>query len=303
MSSINRIILILSLIGGILSLHVIYQGLRSSPTAPLRFEPARSPYAHFIAGEGIIEALDENRSLSVVFPELVTKVHCKVGDRVKQGDALFELDTRRLIAELQKALKEESVATTLFENKENNFSYYVRLKDKAAISEQDYAAAKYDRDVAFNQLEAATATVNVIKMDIERSITRAPLDGEILQINVRVGEFANVNPFNGIPLIIFGNTDYYQLRVDIDESEAWRFKKGNHATASIRGNSRFIIPLQFAEVQPLMIPKKSLTGSTIERNDTRVLQVVYRFSREKYPVYIGQLLDVFIQADPYESFP
>jgi hypothetical protein len=45
-----------------------------------------------------------------------------------------------------------------------------------------------------------------------------------------------------------------------------------------------------------VIPKRSLTGSSSERVDTRVLQVVYSFPRESMPAYVGQLVDVYIEA-------
>ena len=45
-----------------------------------------------------------------------------------------------------------------------------------------------------------------------------------------------------------------------------------------------------------MRPKKSLTGDSSERVDTRVLQVIYRVEDAALPVYVGQLMDVFIEA-------
>jgi len=44
--------------------------------------------------------------------------------------------------------------------------------------------------------------------------------------------------------------------------------------------------------------EKSLTGESSERVDTRVLQILYRFERGSLPVYVGQQLDVFIEAPP-----
>jgi hypothetical protein len=45
-----------------------------------------------------------------------------------------------------------------------------------------------------------------------------------------------------------------------------------------------------------VIPKKSLTGDSTERVDTRVLQVIYRVEDDALPLYVGQQMDVFIQA-------
>jgi hypothetical protein len=46
-----------------------------------------------------------------------------------------------------------------------------------------------------------------------------------------------------------------------------------------------------------VIPKVSLTGSSTERVDTRVLQVIYSMKRpENPPLYVGQQVDVFIET-------
>jgi HlyD family secretion protein len=47
-----------------------------------------------------------------------------------------------------------------------------------------------------------------------------------------------------------------------------------------------------------VIPKKSLTGDSTERVDTRVLQVLYTFDPGDKPIYLGQQMDVFIETAP-----
>jgi hypothetical protein len=68
--------------------------------------------------------------------------------------------------------------------------------------------------------------------------------------------------------------------------------------AYVRGNSSISMPLKFSYIEPLIVPKQTLTGSDFERVDTRVLQVVYLFEKNSHPVYIGQLLDVYMEAKP-----
>ena len=48
-------------------------------------------------------------------------------------------------------------------------------------------------------------------------------------------------------------------------------------------------------VEPYVVPKRNLTGDSLERVDTRVLQLIYEFDRPKFPVFVGQQVDVFIQ--------
>jgi hypothetical protein len=70
--------------------------------------------------------------------------------------------------------------------------------------------------------------------------------------------------------------------------------------AKARGAPNERYRLRLVRVEPYVIPKRSLTGQNTERVDTRVLQVIYTFEDafedEKAPFYIGQQVDVSIDA-------
>ena len=98
-----------------------------------------------------------------------------------------------------------------------------------------------------------------------------------------------------------GNVDTLVVRVDIDENDAWRIDPAADAVAFVRGNRDLKTNLKFVRVEPYIVPKRSLTGESTERVDTRVLQVLYSFNRDALPVYVGQQMDVFIAAKPIVS--
>jgi hypothetical protein len=87
------------------------------------------------------------------------------------------------------------------------------------------------------------------------------------------------------------------VRIDVDERDISRFRPGAAATAFPRGDSSRQLRLRFVRVEPLVVPKKSLTGDNTERVDTRVLQVIYAIEPRSAPVYVGQQLDVFIRSE------
>ena len=86
------------------------------------------------------------------------------------------------------------------------------------------------------------------------------------------------------------------MRVDVDENNAWRVDKNLRAIASLRGNKEIRTDLTFVKFENYVIPKKSLTGDSSERVDTRVLQVIYSFPKGQLPVFVGQLMDVYIES-------
>ena len=159
---------------------------------------------------------------------------------------------------------------------------------------------KPDLEVAQSAVCRAESEVQGAKVEIERLTVTAPVDGEVLQVNIRPGEFAQ----SGVlaqPLILLGDLDKLHVRVDIDENDAWRFHPRSPAVAFVRGNPRLKTDLTFEYVEPYVVPKRSLTGESSERVDTRVMQVLYSFKRASLPVYPGQLMDVFIEDRPGET--
>src|SRR5262252_10875501 len=124
---------------------------------------------------------------------------------------------------------------------------------------------------------------------------RAPIDGEILQLNVRVGEYAPVGQVPK-PLLVMGDVGQLHVRADIDEHDAWRVQPGGKAEAVERGNSSRRAALAFVRSEPYVIPKKSLTGDSTERVDTRVLQVIYAVDGPPGKLFVGQQMDVFVSG-------
>jgi multidrug efflux pump subunit AcrA (membrane-fusion protein) len=177
-----------------------------------------------------------------------------------------------------------------------------QVKDKRAISAEELTHRRSAVETANAELEevrseipAAESQVQSVQVDLERSIVRAPLTAEILQVKVRVGEFAPAAA-TANPLILLGRSKPLHVRVDVDEHEAWRVREGAHAMGHVRGNAELKAPLRFVRFEPFVVPKRSLTGDSTERVDTRVLQIIYRVERGDVPLFVGQQLDVFIDA-------
>ncbi|MFZ4574450.1 MAG: HlyD family secretion protein [Phycisphaerales bacterium] len=152
-----------------------------------------------------------------------------------------------------------------------------------------------DIAVAEAQLNAAQSEVEAIETEIERRTIRSPVTGRVLQVSIRAGEFAGTGTAG---LVMVGVVDPLHIRVEIDEHEAWRLKPGSPAVGFVKGNKALRTDLTFVRFEPYVVPKRSLTGESTERVDTRVLQVLYSFDAKNLPVFIGQQMDVYIKADP-----
>lgn len=145
------------------------------------------------------------------------------------------------------------------------------------------------------QVAQLRAQLGQAETTLARLTVRAPITGTVLQVKVRVGEFAQAGAL-AQPLMTMGDVDRLHVRVDIDESEAPRFVSGSPARISVRGRASQSVIAEFVRVEPVMTAKRSLSGDVTERVDTRVLQVLYRLDPAVLPAQIGQLVDVFIEA-------
>jgi multidrug resistance efflux pump len=156
-------------------------------------------------------------------------------------------------------------------------------------------AWKEDLEVAQAAVLQAQSQVESTQIGLERLTVRALTDGEILQVDVRPGQYAATAWRE--PLIIMGDVKRLHVRVDIDENDLPMFERGAEAIATLKGKPQVRFPLRFVKVEPYVVPKKSLTGENTERVDTRVLQVIYALPDERpVPVFVGQQMDVFLKA-------
>ncbi|MCC7084766.1 MAG: efflux RND transporter periplasmic adaptor subunit [Pirellulales bacterium] len=176
---------------------------------------------------------------------------------------------------------------------------------RAAVAKLNYAKAQmsllkagawqYQKDVAKAAVEQAQSQVDRINTELDRLTVRAYVDGEVLQVNVRPGEYVGAPSVE--PLVLLGDVSKLHVRVDIDENDIPRFVPGKPAVAALKGSPNIRFPLGYVRTEPYVVPKRSLTGMNTERVDTRVLQVIYSFDPSGLPVHVGQQVEVFIEAE------
>ena len=278
---------------------------RTDPPVP----PPVSDFPRTVAAVGIVEASTENISIGTPLGGVVVRVFVTAGQTVRTGDPLFEIDTRHLRADrgvrieaLDVARAQAGVAEARLEDLRQQLEFAEQVKDKRAISAEEVSrrrsaveTAAAELAAARVQIAAAESQVHAVGVEIERSTVRAPIDAEVLQVKVRAGEFAPAGP-TPEPLVLLGRSKPLHVRVDVDEHEGWRVPSGAGAVGHVRGNAALKTPLQFVRFEPFVVPKRSLTGDSTERVDTRVLQVIYRVERDDLPLFVGQQIDVFIDA-------
>ncbi len=301
---------IIAMVGVIFAVAFVHAGNAPTPAALPVAEPARAPYNAYVAGAGIVESSTENIAVGTPVAGVVTAIDHRIGDRVRSGEPLFRIDSRDLEAELivRRALLEsaransaaaDATAADADKQWQKVKELDVRVLSQEELDKRRFAAANADAKQlqARSDIAEADAQVHQTQTELERRIVRALVDGTVLQCKIHLGEFAPAGQLDP-PLMMLGGTDTLNVRVDVDENDAWRVQTTRPAVAYVRGNRDLSTPLKFVRLEPFVLPKRSLTGDSAERVDTRVLQVLYGFDPRTLPVYVGQQMDVFIEAPP-----
>jgi RND family efflux transporter MFP subunit len=289
---------LVALAGVVFAIFTVFWGDKTrSPVPPVSKAP-QSPYRSFVAGSGLVEASTENIAIGTQIDGIVSKIFVQIGSDAKAGDPLFKIDDRSLLAQLNVHKATVQVAEAQLAEAQYDLAHAESLLVDRITSIEDRDIKRFAAQKAQAQLSQAKEELESIETDLERLTVRAPVDGQVLQLKIHLGEFAQgASAFTGQPpLILLGSVKPLNVRVDVDENDAWRVRAGASAFGCLRGNMNINTPLKFVRFEPFVVPKKSLTGDSAERVDTRVLQVIFSFERGEQPVFVGQQMDVFIDT-------
>lgn len=249
-----------------------------------------------VAALGVVEPSSETISIAAELSGVVRAVLVQPGDEVAAGAPLFRLDTRAVEARLTAARAALRVAQIDAQDAGARARLFTSISDARAVSADERDRARFASDRGAATVALRNAEVRELETELARLTVRAPLAGQVLRVNVRPGEFAAAGPTQD-PLLALGDVTPLHVRVQIDEEDAARVAAGAKAEGALRGDNARRVALQFVRFEPQATPKRNLNGGA-ERIDTRVIEAIYAFDRDALPAFVGQQMDVFVEAAP-----
>lgn len=282
---------VIAIIGMIFALITVL-GRSEAPAKQPVAMPPQSSYETSIAGIGVVEPKSEIIAIGTELSGIVRTLHIQIGDVVKAGDPLFTLDQRDIDAQINTLEASLKSAKVQAEDAATQYALVKSVDDKRAVARDDYNRRKYGASLAkarVAEIESQWAQAATTK---ERLTVKAPIDGEILSIDIRPGEFAAAGAA-ATPLIRMGDTSTLHVRVEIDEENVVKFHPSSQAKGIKRGDAKTEIPLTFVRYEPFVRPKQNLAIAG-QRVDTRVLQIIYAMPEGTKSVFVGEQMDIFI---------
>lgn len=258
---------------------------------------AGSGMGSVVAAVGIIEPASEVIAVASDTPGVVREVLVRPGDRVERGAPLFRLDSRAILANIEASRASVAVAQVEVRDASARLALFHEAGETPAISTDERDRARFAADRANANLQLARAQLRQLETELTRLTVRAPITGEVLAVDIRVGEYAAAGPLS-TPLIAMGDTSTLHVRVQIDEEDSTRVASGARAEGSLRGAGSVRAPLTFVRFEPQATPKQNLNGGA-ERVDTRVVEAIYAMDPTTLNAFVGQQMDVFVEATPF----
>lgn len=214
------------------------------------------------------------------------------------AEAQRQVDTHAMLPEARSISADERARTraALAGARAQLAMAQARLREaEAALALVQAGTEKTRLAAARARVGEAHAEVDLARAHLARTMVHAPQSGIVLAVNIRVGEAVSRDS-TAAPPVVLGDVHALHVRVAVDEADAHRVQPGMPAVAYPRGDRRTPLALRFVRIEPMVVPKRTVTRDLQERVDTRVLHVLYTHTPTATPLYVGQVLDVFIDT-------
>lgn len=211
-------------------------GTTSAPTEAKEVsvvEVSEGSFRNYVEIQGKVDA-EENVQVTPEAAGVVTTVYANVGQSVRRGQVLAQIDDKVLNQNLAELQTQYQLANTLFQRQKN-------LWDQKIGTEVQYLNAKTQKEGAERRIATLRSQASMYKI-------KAPISGTIDEMNLKVGQ-AVMPGASGIRII---NTSNLKVKAEVAESYAARVNQGDE------------VSIIFPDVPDTLQTKLSFASKTID---------------------------------------
>ena len=242
-------------------------------TAPVN----RGTIEQTVLAEGIVKPL-RMVAVGAQASGRITAVHVSVGQQVRQGDLIAEIDSvtqtndlRNAEASLANVRAQLASQQAQLRLAERTLERQSQMRRNLSVTQTDYDSAEEAVAVAQAQIEALGAQIAQAEIGIETAranldYTRitAPIDGTVLAVVSQEGQ--TVNSVQQAPtIVVLGQLDQMQVLAQISEADIIRVEAGQPVWFTTLGEPQRVYHATLEAVEPApesVVNDSSLAGSS-----------------------------------------
>jgi len=134
---------------------------------------------------------DKQSTLASQSSGLVKKVTFEVGDKIKKGKVLVQIDSELLDAKIRSFKASLEIANIKLKNTNKDYLRYKRLMQTKSITAQEFDTSLLEFNSAEQNLIALKAQLKELTIQKAQKLVYAPFDGVIVEKNINIGEWAS----------------------------------------------------------------------------------------------------------------
>ncbi|MCA3217646.1 MAG: efflux RND transporter periplasmic adaptor subunit [Burkholderiales bacterium] len=179
----------------------------------------------------------------------VVRRHVELGQRVRAGDAIAELDAADYALGLAAAVAQQQAAAVDAAQAGSDAERFARLQAEGAMSAGDEERQRARAEAARERLTQARRQAELARNRAAYAVLRAPFDGIVTQLRLEVGQVVA----EGQPVAALAANGEREIVIDVPESRVAQLRQAS-ATASLWSGdgSRFEVVLR--ELSPSAAP-------------------------------------------------
>ncbi|AZC51259.1 macrolide transporter subunit MacA [Pseudomonas chlororaphis] len=259
---------------------LVFYAVRAPAQAPqyLTAKVERSDIENAVLASGLLEGIKQVDVGAQVSGQLKS-LKVKLGDKVKKGQWLAEIDPLVLQNTLRQAqVDEENLQAqrraTIAQLKETKSIYerYLGLQEDAAISKQEFETATANYEVQRAnllsldaQIKNAHIQIDTAKVNLAYTRIVAPIDGDVVGIVTQEGQTVIANQLAPV-LLKLADLDTMTVKAQVSEADVIHISPGQEVYFTILGEDRRYYgklrgtepaPQNFLDTPPAGTPKQT----------------------------------------------
>lgn len=200
---------------------------RSEFSAPATVEPLNAP------------------SLAAEISARIQAIPVRIGDRIRRGEVLVELDCRYHRSRLQAAQAGLQRLDAQLRFADDQLKRAVDLQSKRSISEELLDQRRMELRVARAERENQQELIRQAEIDVERCTITAPFDAVVVERLAQVGGLAGP----GTPLLELVQLDDLEVSAELRGAEAIALQRAEHVGFDYAGKH---YPLHLRQLLPVV---------------------------------------------------